>query len=250
MMRRADGRRASTVRSHMSSPTLKKGDKGVDVGVLQQMLIEAGESLDSSETSVLVFGVSTDAAVKVYQKSHGLTSDGVVGPKTWATLNGSAPSDAPAGWKLDPVKPEIEPVMTAALALVGVVEVPPGSNRGPEIDKINMKCGLPLGSPWCSAYATGMWMNCASKPFKSPIGGVYTLQDWAKKKKMYLPSNSVVQPGDLFLIIRGDGHGHTGIVTADMGELFCTVEGNAGNAVKKLIRAKKDMVGFVRPLGL
>lgn len=234
----------------MSNPVLKRGEKGVHVGVLQQMLIEAGESLDQGETSSLLFGASTETAVKEYQKAHGLVSDGVVGPKTWATLDDSTPGDAPIGWRLDVVKPEIQPVIDAALALVGIVESPPGSNRGPQIDKINLACGLPLGSPWCSAFATGMWMNCGQKPFKKPIGGVYTLQDWAKKKKVFLPAKSIVQPGDLFIIMRGDGHGHTGIVTADLGDLFCAVEGNAGNAVKKLIRAKKDMAGFVRPLGV
>jgi lysozyme len=33
-----------------------------------------------------VFGAKTEAAVKAYQKRHGLTVDGVVGPKTWAKL--------------------------------------------------------------------------------------------------------------------------------------------------------------------
>jgi Putative peptidoglycan binding domain/CHAP domain len=220
------------------------------VGVLQQILIEAGESLEHSEMMQSFFGTSTDLAVKSYQTSHGLTPDGVVGPKTWATLNNGGQTDAPAGWRLDPVSEDIRPVMDAALRLVGVVEVPPASNRGPEIDKINIACGLPLGSPWCAAYATGMWMSCAKKPFKAPIGGVFTLEDWAKKKKAWLPNTATVQPGDLFLIIRGGGHGHTGIVTADMGAVFCTVEGNAGNAVKKLIRSKTDMAGFVRPLGV
>jgi hypothetical protein len=234
----------------MSNPILKRGEKGVHVGVLHQMLIEAGESLDQSEITSLMFGESTDSAVKAYQKAHGLTADGVVGPKTWATLDDSGPTDAPPGWRLDAVLPDIQPVIDAALSLVGVVESPPGSNRGPQIDKINLTCGLPLGSPWCSAYATGMWMNCALKPFKKPIGGVYTLREWGKKRKVLLPATAVAQPGDLFIIMRGDGHGHTGIVTADMGELFCTIEGNAGNAVKKLIRAKKDIVGFVRPLGM
>jgi Putative peptidoglycan binding domain/CHAP domain len=232
-----------------SEPVLQVGSKGASVGVLQQVLIEAGESIDHDELMAGAFASSTDAAVKHYQAAHGLTADGVVGPKTWATLNGSTPGDAPVGWRMDPVPPAIQPVMDAATKLVGIVEAPPASNRGPEIDALNVACGIPLGSPWCCAFATGMWMAAASKPFKKPIGGVYTLQDWAVKKKVLLPATAKVQPGDLFLIIRDGGHGHTGIVAADLGDQFATIEGNAGNACKRLIRSKADMVGFVRPLG-
>jgi peptidoglycan hydrolase-like protein with peptidoglycan-binding domain len=34
-----------------------------------------------------IFGAKTESAVKWYQSDHGLTADGIVGPKTWAGLD-------------------------------------------------------------------------------------------------------------------------------------------------------------------
>lgn len=57
--------------------TLKKGSKGADVKVLQSKLnlIQDG-----------IFGPITEEAVKEFQKTAGLTVDGIVGPKTWDKL--------------------------------------------------------------------------------------------------------------------------------------------------------------------
>lgn len=61
--------------------TIKKGSSGEDVKTLQKKLNIAVDG---------IFGNSTDAAVRAYQKAHGLTSDGIVGPHTWEYL-GFAP---------------------------------------------------------------------------------------------------------------------------------------------------------------
>lgn len=59
---------------------LKKGSKGEDVKKLQRFLhlYEDG-----------VFGPITEEAVKVFQKSHGLTMDGIVGDNTWSLMCGN-----------------------------------------------------------------------------------------------------------------------------------------------------------------
>jgi len=62
--------------------TVKQGDNGPDVVALQQKLIAAGYSVAADGD----FGPGTDAAVKQFQASKGLTADGVVGPATWAAL--------------------------------------------------------------------------------------------------------------------------------------------------------------------
>ena len=58
--------------------TLKQGSRGADVKTLQTKL---GIKADG------VFGKQTKAAVIAYQRSKNLIADGIVGAKTWATLN-------------------------------------------------------------------------------------------------------------------------------------------------------------------
>lgn len=57
--------------------TLKRGSRGDDVKTLQKMLSLAEDG---------IFGEITEEAVKAYQKDWGLIADGIVGPKTWASL--------------------------------------------------------------------------------------------------------------------------------------------------------------------
>ena len=67
-------------------PTLKKGNKGEYVTLLQRKLMEHGYSLPRYGADG-DFGNETLSAVKAFQKDHGLTADGVVGKKTWDALN-------------------------------------------------------------------------------------------------------------------------------------------------------------------
>lgn len=60
---------------------------GVSVKQVQERLNANGAHLAVDG----VFGAMTSAAVKAFQKSHSLAVDGIVGPKTWAILEGGAP---------------------------------------------------------------------------------------------------------------------------------------------------------------
>ncbi len=68
---------------------LKHGDKGADVGAIQQQLRDLGYT-DSHGNPIRVdknFGPTTEAAVKAFQTDHGLTLDGKVGTNTVNALN-------------------------------------------------------------------------------------------------------------------------------------------------------------------
>lgn len=58
-------------------PTIRKGSHGPDVVKLQTLLHVTADG---------DFGPITEAAVKVFQTSHGLVADGVVGDRTWTKL--------------------------------------------------------------------------------------------------------------------------------------------------------------------
>lgn len=66
-----------------SRRTLRKGDKGADVKTLQTLLTKAGYTVAIDG----IFGNNTYEAVKAYQAERGLMVDGVVGKKTWSTLD-------------------------------------------------------------------------------------------------------------------------------------------------------------------
>jgi len=90
-------------------PTLRRGNSGDEVAELQVLLnAKYGTDLDVDG----VFGAKTETAVKAFQKAHGLTADGIVGPKTRAALGlveQAAPEEVPP-WEPEaqeePEKPE------------------------------------------------------------------------------------------------------------------------------------------------
>jgi peptidoglycan hydrolase-like protein with peptidoglycan-binding domain len=63
-------------------PTQSRGNRGVDVTALQYLLQQSGRNVAADGN----FGSGTEGAVKSFQTSKNLQSDGVVGPATWGAL--------------------------------------------------------------------------------------------------------------------------------------------------------------------
>jgi hypothetical protein len=73
--------------------TIRKGDQGVLVSELQRLLNQYGYGLVVDGK----FGAKTYNALRMFQSSVGLDSDGVCGPKTWDALGAeNKPSDSVA----------------------------------------------------------------------------------------------------------------------------------------------------------
>lgn len=64
-------------------PMLRKGDRNEYVRHWQMFLNLNGYACGNTDG---IFGPKTEAAVKKWQKTHGLVADGIIGPKTWGSL--------------------------------------------------------------------------------------------------------------------------------------------------------------------
>lgn len=79
------------VRLPSSGPLLSLGKKHPDVALLRQRLnVEARPNEEGSEVDLEVFDETVLAAVQDFQRSEGLSVDGVVGNNTRSTLNGES----------------------------------------------------------------------------------------------------------------------------------------------------------------
>jgi Putative peptidoglycan binding domain len=77
---------------------LKMGDSGPEVAAWKRTLIAAGYHLDSDDDR---FCADTDVATRSFQRAHGLTVDGLVGPLTLAAAGG--PPSRSAGQQVEKV---------------------------------------------------------------------------------------------------------------------------------------------------
>ena len=88
----------------MNNPnSLRVGDHGSDVTVLQTRLVRAGRPLTVDGW----YGAATEAAVRAFQRSHGQVVDGIAGPRTQAALTGT----------IDPLALTQNDIDTAAITL-------------------------------------------------------------------------------------------------------------------------------------
>jgi peptidoglycan hydrolase-like protein with peptidoglycan-binding domain len=190
---------------HMGDRTLKKGMRGHDVRVLQDYLTRAGVSTPVDG----VFGPGTRSNVRRFQRAHGLTADGIVGPTTQQTLRslgegGSAGSSSPA--------PADAPIGHARLLANGTAVAPADA---PAAVKAVIAAGNRIAStPYVYGGGHGRWedrgYDCSgSVSYALHGGGLISTQ---------LDSGSLESWGS-------SGSGHWITVYANAGHAYMTVAG-------------------------
>jgi hypothetical protein len=237
---------------------VKAGDPNPDVvAALQQRLNEVGCGPIDVDG---IFGPQTTDAVRLFQirftdlDREPLKVDGLVGAVTWAALFGDK-SVAPKRTTSDEL---LDAVLDVAASQIGVMEKPPGSNRGPEVDKYVSTVGLdPKGGfAWCAAFVYFCFNQAAktlgrSNPLIKTAG---VLDHWEQALAGGIPTltaakvhlnESVVRPGHIFIIDTGvpGGAGHTGLVDEIVAGKLVTIEGNTNDG------GSREGVGVFRRTG-
>ncbi|HRK22046.1 MAG TPA: CHAP domain-containing protein [Fimbriimonadaceae bacterium] len=96
-------------------------------------------------------------------------------------------------------------------------EHPPGSNRGPLIDRMLRSAGVEPGNPWCAAFVSWCFRQATgAKPAFNSAGSL-TIRNWFNKEGRFSidPQDLLGWRGALFGWTNPDCiHGHIGLVRA------------------------------------
>lgn len=193
------------------------------------------------------FGSKTEGAVRVFQArsedqdGDPLVVDGIVGALTWEALFGE--ETLPRVHVRPAQAPLLAKVLEVARGEVGVLEDPPGSNRGRQVEAYLGSTGLDGGYAWCAAFVHWCFQQAAEalgtdNPCICTAG---VLDHWNRAGRegarrithaQASQDPQLVQPGMVFVIDTGDpgGAGHTGLVERVEGGKLVTIEGNTNAA--------------------
>jgi hypothetical protein len=235
---------------HVTSPMMT----GADVADVQRRLAACGYQIGALDGN---YGPATAAAIRALQKDHGLTVDGVVGPRTRAALEAAV-----GGAQPQPSQPGVA-ALAEAIKHIGVKEHPPQSNQTP----FGVWFGVD-GVAWCNIFVSycfakgGDYIICnnfTGAGIREGKGCTYvpTTEAWLRATGMWLGRVPPL-PGDI-AIYNWDGNeaDHIGIVSRYLGnDDFEAIEGNTaigsdsdGGEVMRRVRNLKQVNGFGRVAG-
>ncbi|MBL8953206.1 MAG: peptidoglycan-binding protein [Myxococcaceae bacterium] len=180
-------------------PVLRIGARGEDVKVLQQLLIDAGFNPGPVDGW---FGPKTQAAVRAFQQSRGITVDGWVGPQTWGKLDplqggtntGAAPGPGPTPVPTPPA-PVPGPFDGSSLPSSRATTPAPGVTpvtEGPREDRLAAAvqygvawAQLEAENPGATAYVGG------ASPFRYGGVGDGSVHQYGRQKAYLSPEGQV-----------------------------------------------------------
>lgn len=202
------------------------------VKAIQKQLIKRGTYLHIDG----IFGSLTESSVKYFQAvSHDNTGnplliDGEIGPITWASLFDDAQCD-----ELDRFGCLLQKVIEYADLELGIMESPPFSNRGKEVEEYLKSVDLMPGNNWCTAFI--YWCFFKASESLGIFNPVYRtgncIDHWENSSAKKIPAAdasanpALIKKGHIFIMDHGCGKGHTGLVIHADNGFITTIEGHS-----------------------
>jgi len=180
------------------------------------------------------FGPNTKRAILAFQRSVGISADGVVGPITWSHLFKEV--------KETKGSDEL-PWMYEAYKMKGYHEVKNKSALFKWLKSDGMSVGDPSRIPWCGDFVeTAIKLGLPNEPFTGNLAkNPYWARNWAEFGREVKP-----QYGAVLVFTRGSG-GHVGFYVGESGKYYSVLGGNQSNAVTISRIAKNRCIGVRWP---
>jgi len=145
-----------------------------------------------------------------------------------------------------PAKPQptvVQRIVEEAHSLLGIHEVPPGSNQGPDVRRIQSATGA-YGAPWCVSTVQYIVRAVTGKTIADDTANVYYLASYAGSHGWVKP-----RPVNAGPVCYHVGAGHAGTVVQVLDQWrFYAVEGNEADAVRLMLRDSRSIpCTFMQP---
>ena len=157
-----------------------------------------------------------------------------------------------ADWLDDAVPALEQAIVRRARCDIGIVEMPPGTNRSPRIDEYVAAVGSPVGSRWCAAAVAAWWRESGAQVPPLDAGSCNAWMRWSERSGTWTNNP---QAGSAVIYGKSGIAVHIGVVVRTEPELL-SVEGNTsitGNpevngiavALKQIARSR--VLGYITP---
>lgn len=122
-------------------------------------------------------------------------------------------------------------IVQFAHGLLGVHEIPAGSNTGPMVHKIQSSTGA-YNAPWCVSTRQYIDETVLGSTYANDTANVYAYADYAEKHDDVFP-HPIIGCAVAYHI----GAGHMGtVVELNHNGTFWAIEGNEADAVRRVLR--------------
>ena len=127
-------------------------------------------------------------------------------------------------------------IVKEARSLVGIREVPMGSNSGTDVHRIQSATHA-YNAPWCVSTVQYIWQKVLGSTWAEDTANAYFLASYAKES-----GRVVEKPVPCCAVVYRIGAGHAGtVVELAGGGTFQAVEGNEADAVREVLRDPRSI---------